>query len=73
MHPYDTIEMLTARLRFLETRECRNLLSEEARVEQRRDVTQRFRNLLKREEMYKVDDARRKAAAKMYGVDELYA
>jgi len=57
----------------LETRECRELLSEEARVEQRRDVTQRFRNLLKREEMYKVDDARRKTAAKTYGVDELYA
>ena len=67
------MEMLTARLRFLETRECRELLSEEARVEQRRDVTQRFRNLLKREEMYKADDARRKAEAKLYGIDELYA
>ena len=55
IHPYDTMEMLTARLRFLETRECRNLLSEEARVAQRRDVTQRFKDLLKREEMYKVD------------------
>ena len=73
IHPYDTMEMLTARLRFLETRECRNLLSEEARVAQRRDVTQRFKDLLKREEMYKIDDARRKAAAKEYGIDELYA
>lgn len=65
---YDTEESLTAMLRFLETRECRKFMQEENRVAQRRSVTERFRALLRRNEIF-----RGMAAAKTMSRDEIYS
>ena len=67
MHDYDTMDSLIALLRFLETRECRQFMEEANRIKKRKEVTERFRNLLKREVFFKTIDAKM-----MGGRDFLY-
>ena len=58
MHDYDTLDSLIALLRFLETRECRQFMQEASRIKKRKEVTDRFRNLLKREEFFQKADVK---------------
>jgi hypothetical protein len=67
MNDFDTMDSLIALLRFLETRECRQFMQEANRIKKRKEVTERFRNLLKREAFFHTVDSKM-----MEGRDFLY-
>jgi hypothetical protein len=56
MHDFDTLDSLIALLRFLETPECRRFMEEANRIKKRKEVTERFRNVLKREAFFQTFD-----------------
>ena len=58
MHDYDTLDSLIALLRFLETPACREFMQEANRVKKRKEVTDRFRNLLKRDAFFQKADVK---------------
>ena len=67
MNDFDTVDSLIALLRFLETPECRQFMEEANRIKKRKEVTERFRNILKRNAYFQTVDAKM-----MEGRDFLY-
>ena len=64
----DSMEVLIAKLRFLETKECRGMLPEADRIKVRADVTQQFRQALKFKEF-----THKATAAGDYSREDIYS